>query len=80
MRTCARHASTALALDREAVRAYAMKYTWRASAEEFVRNLQPYPEPEKTRFWKRFRRLTRLRRRRQQAAAKTAASDHHTAH
>jgi glycosyltransferase involved in cell wall biosynthesis len=69
-----------LALDREAVRAYAMKYTWRASAEEFVRNLQPYPEPEKTRFWKRFRRLTRLRRRRQQAAAKTAASDHHTAH
>jgi hypothetical protein len=27
-----------------------------------VRNLQPYPEPEKTRFWKRLRRLARLRR------------------
>jgi glycosyltransferase involved in cell wall biosynthesis len=56
-----------LALDRAAVRAYALKFTWRASAEEFVRNLQPYPEPEKTRFWKRLRRLTRLRRRRQEA-------------
>jgi glycosyltransferase involved in cell wall biosynthesis len=56
-----------LALDRAAVRAYAMKFSWRASAEEFVRNLQPYPEPEKTRFWKRLRRLTRLRRRRQEA-------------
>jgi glycosyltransferase involved in cell wall biosynthesis len=67
-----------LKLDRAAVRAYAMKYSWRASAEEFVRNLQPYPEPEKTRFWKRFRRLTRLRRRRQEAAAKAAAEQHAT--
>jgi hypothetical protein len=69
-----------LALDRAAVRAYAMTYTWRAAAEEFVRNLQPYPEPEKTRFWKRFRRLARLRRRRQQAAAKGAVHDHHAPH
>jgi glycosyltransferase involved in cell wall biosynthesis len=61
-----------LALDRNAVRAYAMKFSWRASAEEFLRNLQPYPEPEKTRFWKRLRRLTRLRRRRGEAP-KTAA-------
>ena len=56
-----------LALDRAAVRQYAMKYSWRASAEEFLRNLQPYPEPEKTRFWKRLRRLARLRRRREEA-------------
>ena len=35
----------------------------RAGAEEFVRNLQPYPEREKRRFWKRLRRLGRLRRR-----------------
>jgi glycosyltransferase involved in cell wall biosynthesis len=56
-----------LTLDRSLVRAYAMKFSWRASAEEFVRNLQPYPEPEKTRFWKRLRRLTRLRRRREEA-------------
>ena len=61
-----------LTLDREAVRAYALKFTWRASAEEFVRNLQPYPEPEKTRFWKRLRRLTRLRRRRQEAPKPSA--------
>ncbi|MBS0296545.1 MAG: glycosyltransferase family 1 protein [Proteobacteria bacterium] len=51
-----------LKLDRKAVRAYAEKFSWRASAEEFVRNLKPYPEPEKTRFWRRLRRLTRLRR------------------
>jgi hypothetical protein len=33
-----------------------------------VRNLEPYPEPERSRFWKRLRRLTRLRRRKQQPA------------
>jgi glycosyltransferase involved in cell wall biosynthesis len=52
-----------LKLDRKAVRAYAEKFSWRSSAEEFVRNLQPHPEPEKTRFWRRLRRLARLRRR-----------------
>ena len=52
-----------LPLDRLTVRAYAERFSWRASAEEFVRNLQPYPEPEKTRFWRRLRRLARLRRR-----------------
>jgi glycosyltransferase involved in cell wall biosynthesis len=52
-----------LDLPRDSVRAYASRYSWRASAEEFVRNLQPYPEPEKTRFWRRLRRLARLRRR-----------------
>ena len=52
-----------LDLDRAAVRGFAERFSWRASAEEFVRNLQPYPEPEKTRFWKRLRRLARLRRR-----------------
>jgi glycosyltransferase involved in cell wall biosynthesis len=51
-----------LELDREKVRAYAEGFSWRASAEEFVRNLQPYPEPEKTRFWRRLRRMARLRR------------------
>jgi glycosyltransferase involved in cell wall biosynthesis len=53
----------ALSLDRAAARAYAERFSWRASADEFVRNLQPYPEPEKTRFWRRLRRLARLRRR-----------------
>ena len=52
-----------LKLDRATVRAYAERFSWRASAEEFVRNLQPYPEAEKTRFWRRLRRLARLRRR-----------------
>jgi glycosyltransferase involved in cell wall biosynthesis len=52
-----------LKLDRAGVRRFAERYSWRASSEEFVRNLQPYPEPEKTRFWRRLRRLARLRRR-----------------
>lgn len=52
-----------LDLDRKTVRAYAERYSWRACSEEFLHNLQPYPEPEKTRFWRRLRRLARLRRR-----------------
>ena len=52
-----------LELDRGVVREFAERFSWRACAEEFVRNLQPYPEPEKTRFWRRLRRLARLRRR-----------------
>ena len=52
----------ALALDRTQVRAVAERYSWRACAEEFLRLLQPYPEPEKSRFWRRLRRLARLRR------------------
>lgn len=53
----------ALKLDRAGVRAYAERFSWRASSEEFVRNLQPYPELEKIRFWRRLRRMARLRRR-----------------
>jgi glycosyltransferase involved in cell wall biosynthesis len=58
----------ALKLDRKEVRRFAEKFSWRACAEDFVRNLQPYPEPEKTRFWRRLRRLARVRRRRPEAA------------
>ena len=57
----------ALKLDRRTVRAYAERFSWRASTEQFLHNLQPYPEPEKTRFWRRLRR--RARRRRRRAAA-----------
>ncbi|HKP79562.1 MAG TPA: glycosyltransferase family 1 protein [Phenylobacterium sp.] len=57
-----------LELDRTKVRAFAEKFSWRACAEDFVKNLQPYPEPEKTRFWRRLRRLARVRRRRPEAA------------
>ena len=66
----------ALKLDRKAVRAYAEQFSWRASAEEFVRNLEPYPEPERSRFWKRLRRLTRLRRRKHQPAPWLAGQPH----
>jgi glycosyltransferase involved in cell wall biosynthesis len=65
-----------LELDRGAVRAFAEQFSWRACAEEFRRNLQPYPEPEKSRFWRRLRRLARLRRgpRREETASQSAAS------
>jgi glycosyltransferase involved in cell wall biosynthesis len=52
----------ALGIDRCKPRAAAERYSWRACAEEFRRLLQPYPEPEKSRFWRRLRRLARLRR------------------
>ena len=52
----------ALTLDRARVRAHAEQFSWRACAEEFQRFLHPYPEPEKRRFWRRLRRLARLRR------------------
>jgi len=52
----------ALEIDRARPRAVAEQFSWRACAEEFRRLLQPYPEPEKSRFWRRLRRLARLRR------------------
>jgi glycosyltransferase involved in cell wall biosynthesis len=56
-------------IDREAIRRLALRYTWRACAEEFQRHLRPYPEPEKSRFWRRLRRLARLRRPRRPGSA-----------
>ncbi|MCW5724678.1 MAG: glycosyltransferase family 1 protein [Maricaulaceae bacterium] len=52
-----------LELKREDARAYAEKFSWRACAQEFVRNLKPQPKPERKRFWKRLR--LRLRKERQ---------------
>jgi glycosyltransferase involved in cell wall biosynthesis len=52
----------ALEIDPAKARAAALRYSWRSCAEEFRRLLQPYPEPEKSRFWRRLRRLARLRR------------------
>lgn len=51
----------ALKMDRNATRAYAEKFSWRACAQDFLRNLQPLPKPEKRRFWRRLRAI-RLRR------------------
>ena len=61
----------ALEIDRDQVRRAAMGYSWRACAEEFLRLLQPYPEPEKRRFWRRLRRVARLRRRGNQGLTPT---------
>jgi glycosyltransferase involved in cell wall biosynthesis len=45
----------ALKCDRLVTRAYAEKFSWRACAEEFRRNLEPLPKPEKKRFWLRLK-------------------------
>lgn len=70
----------ALACDRDVTRAYAEKFSWRACAEEFRRNLEPLPKPEKKRFWKRLaeargrarerRRIAREQREKRRAAAR----------
>jgi glycosyltransferase involved in cell wall biosynthesis len=52
----------ALACSRERARDYAETFSWRACAEDFRRNLEPLPRPEKKRFWKRLRALRRRRR------------------
>ena len=62
----------ALKCDREVTRAYAEKFSWRACAEEFVRNLDPLPPREKKRFWRRLRAV-RLRRRKPKPAEAAAA-------
>ncbi len=69
----------ALTIDKAAARAAAERYSWRACAEEFRRLLQPYPEPEKSRFWRRLRRLARLRRRPRPEPRPEAANDRHAA-
>jgi glycosyltransferase involved in cell wall biosynthesis len=50
----------ALQCDRSAARALAERYSWRACAEDFRRNLEPLPKEGKRRFW---RRLADLRAR-----------------
>ena len=52
----------ALKIDRARVREVALGYSWRACAEEFLRLLEPYPEPHRSKFWRRLRRIARLRR------------------
>jgi len=56
----------ALSFDRDAARAYAERFSWRACAEDFRRNLAPLPPPQRRRL---FARLRLLRRRRWPKAA-----------
>jgi glycosyltransferase involved in cell wall biosynthesis len=52
----------ALKLNRDEVRAFSEKFSWRACTEDFLHLLQPLPRPEKKRFWRRLRALRRSRR------------------
>ena len=60
-----------LRLSRGDARAYAETFSWRASAEEFVANLEPLPTPERKRFWQRIRSI-RLRRRKKPIGSNAA--------
>jgi hypothetical protein len=63
-----------LQLKREDARALAEKYSWRACAEEFRRNLEPLPKEGKRRFWKKLADLrARARERRRIAREKRLA-------
>lgn len=53
----------ALTMRREDCRAYAEGYSWRACAEEFVRNLDPLPVPERKSTWQRIKSIPRWGRR-----------------
>jgi glycosyltransferase involved in cell wall biosynthesis len=65
----------ALKCDRATARAHAEKFSWRACAEEFRRNLEPLPKPEKKRFWRRLADArTRARERRRIAREKRQAA------
>jgi len=51
----------ALGMDREAARTYAERFSWRACAEDFQRNLSPLPPPQRRRLFGRLRALRRKR-------------------
>ncbi len=63
----------ALKLSREDARALAERYSWRACAEEFRRNLEPLPKERGRRFWHKLRDLrARAKERRRIAREKKA--------
>jgi glycosyltransferase involved in cell wall biosynthesis len=51
----------ALSFDRAAARAYAERFSWRACAEDFRRNLAPLPPPQRRRLLARLRLMRRRR-------------------
>jgi glycosyltransferase involved in cell wall biosynthesis len=65
----------ALKLKREDARALAERYSWRACAEEFRKNLEPLPKERGRRFWHKLRdlRARAKERRRLKREAKQAA-------
>lgn len=71
----------ALKLKREDARALAERYSWRACAEEFRRNLEPLPKEGKRRFWKKLADLRARARERRRIAreAKQALKAERTA-
>lgn len=53
-----------LKLDRNIVRNHALKYSWRACAEQFLANLDPLPTMEKRKIWQRIKNVFARKRRR----------------
>lgn len=54
----------ALKLDRIEANKYAQKYSWRACAEEFLKNLDPLPKMQKQKIWRRVKNALSLKRKR----------------
>jgi glycosyltransferase involved in cell wall biosynthesis len=64
----------ALQCDRGVTRALAEKYSWRACAEEFRRNLEPLPKEKGRRFWHKLRDLRRRAKERRRLAKEARAA------
>lgn len=73
-----------LAMDRKVARAHAETFSWKACAEDFVKNLEVPPQPERRRFWRRLKqlggkvrpRLPKRLRRSTRDAKNTSRADH----
>ncbi len=65
----------ALKLKREDARALAEKYSWRACAEEFRRNLEPLPKERGRRFWHKLRDLRARAKERRRIAKERRAQE-----
>lgn len=65
----------ALKLRREDARALAEKYSWRACAEEFRRNLEPLPKERGRRFWHKLRDLRARAKERRRIAKERRAQE-----
>lgn len=53
-----------LELDRQIVRDFALKFSWRACAEQFLHNLDPLPTMGRVKIWRRVRNALSMKRKR----------------
>lgn len=60
----AENIANCLKLDRQVVRKFAEKFSWRACAEQFLHNLDPLPSMGRIKIWRRVRNALSIKRKR----------------